>query len=62
MELLKFIFQSFWTWLGFTVLGCALVATFFEGLATLVKSFTGKYKSADVIKAEVEAAKANSKE
>ena len=57
MEVLRFIFQTFWSWLGFTVLSCALIATFFEGLATLVKAFTGKYKPADAIKAEMEAEK-----
>lgn len=58
MEVLRFIFQSFWVWLGCVILGCSLITATFEGLATVIRAFTGKYKPAEkIVKAEADADK-----
>ncbi len=41
LELLKFIFSSFWTWTGFVILTCAV----FDGIAEIIRAFRRGGKS-----------------
>jgi len=43
MEVLKFVFQNFWVWLGTTILCTSVISAIFEGFAKILRSFTGKY-------------------
>lgn len=55
MEFMRFVFSSFWVWLGFVV----LIVAAGESVAAVVKEFRQKrkiavYRAGDVVRVEVE--------
>jgi hypothetical protein len=42
-EVVQFIFRGFWTWLGSMIFITVVISGFFNGIAIILRAFTGNY-------------------